>query len=58
MNKQEGHLRQMKVNLPTHGRKKEHYLSCLAEFIGWCVNCGNYLCKIFLKDVAGVYKLE
>ena len=28
-NKQEGHWRQMKVNLPTHGRKKEHYSSVI-----------------------------
>lgn len=58
MNKQEGHWRQMNVNLPTHGRKKEHYLSYLAEFIWRCVNCGNDLFKIFLEDVAGVYKFE
>lgn len=57
-NKQEGHWRQMKVNLPTHGRKKEHYSSYLAEFIWRYVNRGNDLFKIFLKDVARVYKLE
>ena len=31
-NKIEGHWRQMKAGLPTHGRKKEHYSSYLAEF--------------------------
>ena len=57
-NKQEGHWRQMKVSLPTHGRKKEHYSSYLADFIWRYVNRGNDLFKIFLKDVARVYKFE
>ena len=57
-NKQEGHWRQMKVNLPTHGRKKEHYSSYLAEFIWRYVNRRNDLFKTFLKDVARVYKFE
>ena len=33
-NKQERHWGQMKVNLPMHERKKEHYLLYLAE-INW-----------------------
>ena len=47
-NKQEGHWRQMKVNLPTHGRKKEHYSSSLAEFIWRYVNPGNDLLNVFI----------
>jgi len=57
-NKQEGNWRQMKVNLPTHGRKKEHYLSYLAEFIWRYVNHGKDLFIVFLMDVARVYKSE
>ena len=30
-NKIEGHWRQMKARLPTHGRKREHYSSCLVQ---------------------------
>ena len=32
-NKIEGHWRQMKVSLPTHGRRKFHYSYYLAEFM-------------------------
>lgn len=32
-NKTEGHRRQMKASLQSHGRKKEQYSSYLAEFI-------------------------
>ena len=48
----------MKVHLPTHGRKKEHYSSYLAEFIWRYVNNGKDLFKVFLKDVAQVYILD
>lgn len=57
-NKIEGHWRQLKVNLPTHGRKKEHYSSYLAEFIWRYVHRGEDLFKVFVKDVASVYKFE
>ena len=50
--------RQLKVNVPTHGRKKEHYSSYLAEFIRRYDHRGEDLFKEFLKDVASVYKLE
>ena len=32
-NKTEGHWRQLKANLPTHGRQKYHYSTYLAEFM-------------------------
>ena len=48
-NKIEGHWRQMKVNLPTHGRKKEHYSSYLAEFIWRYMNSGEDLFFVFLR---------
>ena len=57
-NKIEGQWRQLKVNLPTHRRKKEHYSSYLAEFIWRYVHRGEDLFKEFLKDGASVYKLE
>ena len=57
-NKIEGQWRQMKVSLSaTHGRKKEHYSSYLAEFIWRYVNRDKDLFRVFLKDVAFVYKL-
>ena len=56
-NKIEGQWRQMKVSLPTHGREKEHYSSYLAEFIWRYVNRDKDLFRVFLKDVAFVYKL-
>ena len=58
MNKQEGRWRQMKAHLSHAQKKKEHYLSYLAEFIWRYVNRGKDLFKVFLKDVARVYKLE
>lgn len=57
-NKIEGHWRQMKVSLPTHGRKKEHYSSYLAEFIWRYVNRGEDLFKTFLKDVVSVHEVQ
>ena len=55
-NKQEGHWRQMKVNLPTHGRKN---IIChiWPNLFGGMLS-GSDLFKIFLKDVACVYKFE
>ena len=47
-NKIEGHWRQMKANLPSHGRKKEHYSSYLAEFIWRYVHRGEDLFWVFL----------
>jgi len=55
-NKIEGYWRQMKVSLPTHGRKKEHYSSYLAEFLWRYINSGKDLFFGFLKDVASVYQ--
>ena len=55
-NKIEGHCRQTKVSLPTHGRKKEHYSSYLAEFLWRYINSGKDLFFGFLKDVASVYQ--
>ena len=57
-NKIERHWRQMKVNLPTHGRKKERYFSCLAEFLWRYINIGEDLFFVFLKDVARVYQFK
>ena len=57
-NKIEGHWRQMKAKLPTHGRKKEHYSSYLAEF-KWrymYVHRDEDLWKVFLDDVKKIYK--
>ena len=53
-NKIEGQWRQMKASLPTHGRKKEHYSSYLAEFIWRYIIRGKDLFFVFLKDVASV----
>ena len=46
-NKIEGHWRQMKVSLPTHGKKKEHYSSYLAEFIWRYMNREKDLFFVF-----------
>ena len=46
-NKIEGQWRQMKVSLPTHGRKKEHYSPYLAEFIWRYVNRDKDLFRVF-----------
>ena len=55
-NKIEGHWRQMKAKLPTHGRKKEHYSSYLAEFKWRYVHRDEDLWKVFLDDVKKIYK--
>ena len=57
-NKIEGQWRQLKVHLPTHGRKKEHYASYIAGFIWHYVNRDKDLFLVFLKDVASVYKID
>ena len=55
-NKIEGHWRQMKARLPTHGRKKEHYSSYLAEFKWRYIHRGEDLWKIFLEDIKKIYQ--
>lgn len=57
-NKIEGHWRQLKVKLPTHGRKKEHYSSYLAEFKWRYIHRGEDLWHVFLKDIKEVYELN
>ena len=57
-NKIEGPWRQMKANLPSHGRKKEHYSSYLAEFIWRYVHRGEDLFWVFLDDVKLPYKFD
>ena len=57
-NKIEGHWRQMKTKLPTHGRKKEHYSSYLAEFKWRYIHSGEDLWKVFLNDIKKIYKFE
>ena len=56
-NKIEGHWRQMKAKLPTHGRKKDHYSSYLAEFKWRYIHRGEDLWKVFLDDVKKIFKL-
>ena len=53
----EGQWRQLKVHLPTHGRKKQHYASYIAEFIWRYVNRNEDLFFVFLKEVARIYKI-
>jgi transposase-like protein len=54
-NKIEGHWRQMKSSLPTHGRRKYHYSSYLAEFIWRYINKDEDLFWVFLNDVKAIY---
>ena len=54
-NKIEGHWRQLKSNLPTHGRRKHHYPSYLAEFIWRYTNEGDDLFWAFLHIIKTVY---
>ncbi|PIK37754.1 hypothetical protein BSL78_25416 [Apostichopus japonicus] len=54
-NKIEGHWRQMKSHLPTHGRKKYHYSSYLAEFIYRYKHKNGDIFSAFIKDVAQLY---
>ena len=58
MNKIEGHWWQMKAKLPTHGRKKEHYSSYLAEFKWRYVHRGEDLWRVFLDDVKRIYQFK
>ena len=48
----------MKAKLPTHGRKKEHYSSYLAEFKWRYIHSGEDLWKVFLNDIKKIYKFE
>ncbi|XP_044185087.1 uncharacterized protein LOC114960844 [Acropora millepora] len=57
-NKIEGHSWQKKAKLPTHGRKKEHYSSYLAEFKWRYVHRGEDLWKVFLDDVKRIYQFK
>lgn len=50
-NKIEGHWRQLKANLPTHGRRKHHYSSYLGEFIWRYSLRGDDLFSTFLEDI-------
>ncbi|XP_020905726.2 uncharacterized protein LOC110243911, partial [Exaiptasia diaphana] len=54
-NKIEGHWRQMKASLPTHGRRKAHYDSYLAEFLWRYTHRGEELFWVFLKDMKCCY---
>ncbi|XP_028394432.1 uncharacterized protein LOC114527774 [Dendronephthya gigantea] len=56
-NRIEGHWRQMKVALPTHGRRKHHYSSYLAEFVWRYTHRGENLFNTFLQDIAKIYKV-
>jgi transposase-like protein len=57
-NKIEGHWRQMKVSLPTHGRRKYHYSSYLAEFQWRYTNADKDLFFQFLKDIKSIYNVN
>ena len=50
-NKIEGHWRQMKASPPSHGRKKAHYGSYIAEFIWRYINRDRDLFWVFLEDM-------
>ena len=50
----EGHWRQMKSSLPTHGRRKYHY-SYLAKFLWQYTNKDNDLFWTFLEDIKYIY---
>ncbi|XP_038047285.1 uncharacterized protein LOC119721326 [Patiria miniata] len=54
-NKIEGHWRQMKTNLSTHGRRKHHYASYLAEFLYRYKHKDSDIFKAFIHDVVKVY---
>ena len=57
-NKIEGHWRQMKPKLPTHGRKKEHYSSYLAEFKWRYIHSGEDVWKVFLNNIKKITNLN
>ena len=54
-NKIEGHWRQMKSHLPSHGRCKFHYSYYLAEFLWRYKNRGNDLFVRILTDIKRIY---
>ena len=54
-NKIEGHWRQMKASLPTHGRRRFHYHYYLAEFLWRYKHRKEDPFWAFLKDVKKVY---
>lgn len=54
-NKIEGHWRQLKANLPTHGRKKDHYASYFAEFMWKYKHKDDDYFLAFLRDVKKLY---
>ncbi len=57
-NKIEGHWRQMKLSLPTHGRRKYHYSSYLAEFQWRYTNKEKDLFFQFLEDIKSIYDVK
>ena len=57
-NKIEGHWRQLKSSLPTHGRRKHHYTSYFAEFMRRYVHKGEDLFAVFLQDIKAVYNFQ
>lgn len=57
-NKIEGHWRQMKVSLPTHGRRKYHYSSFLAEFQWRYINRDKDLFIQFLEEIKCIYDVK
>ena len=57
-NEIEEHWRQLKASLPTHGRRKHHYLSYLGEFIWRYNHRGDDLFWTFLEDVKYLYPFE
>lgn len=54
-NKIEGHWRQMKSSLPTHGRRKYHYASYLSEFLYRYKHRNMDIFAEFICDVAEIY---
>lgn len=54
-NKIEGHWKQLKSSLPTHGRRKHHYPSYFSEFMWRYINRDNDLYLLFLKCIKTIY---
>lgn len=50
-NKIEGHWRQLKASLPTHGRRKCHYDYYIAEFLYRYSHAGEDIFSAFIKDI-------
>jgi hypothetical protein len=57
-NKIEGHWRQLKSSLPTHGRRKHHYPSYFAEFMWRYVHKDEDLFTVFLEDIKHAYNFQ